>query len=127
MTHQGKHRWVVLDDEHAWHGLSGFAPSRLPREQPNRGQIELSTGRPSWQGLERLYEVQADKHGLRDGGCGAIFHLTSVVSGHTVKHLLGAGAVGVLAAMLARRQSLTVLPDLSWAPPGPGVRPAGEG
>ena len=57
---------------------------------------------------------------------GAIFQLTSV-SGHTVKHLPGAGAVGVLAAMPARRRSLTVLPALSWAPPGPGVRPAGEG
>lgn len=28
---------------------------------------------------------------------------------------------------LARRRSLTVLTDRSWVPPGPGVRPAGEG
>jgi hypothetical protein len=74
--------------------------------------------------LEGASDVLARGAELADG---AIFHLTGVVSGHTVKHLLGAGAVGALAAMLARRRSLTVLTDLSWVPPGPGVRPAGEG
>jgi hypothetical protein len=39
----------------------------------------------------------------------------------------GTAVAAAVGAACLRRRSLTVLPDLSWAPPGPGVRPAGEG
>jgi hypothetical protein len=53
-----------------------------------------------------------------------IFHGTGrLVSGHTLKHLLAAAAVGMLATMLARRRSFTLPPDALWMSPGPGVHP----
>ena len=39
----------------------------------------------------------------------------------------GTAVAAAVGAACLRRRSLTVLPDPSWAPPGPGVRPAGEG
>jgi hypothetical protein len=41
---------------------------------------------------------------------GAILRFTGVVSGHTLKHLLAAGAVGALVIMLARRREVTASP-----------------
>jgi hypothetical protein len=46
-----------------------------------------------------------------------IFRVTGWLSGHTLKHLLAAAAVGTLAAMLARRRSFTLRSDLMASPP----------
>ena len=46
-----------------------------------------------------------------------IFRTTGWLSGHTLKHLLAAAAVGTLAAMLARRRSFTLRKELPWSEP----------
>ena len=51
VTHQGKNRRVVLDDEHAWHGSNAFAPSGGACQQPIPESMELSTRRPWLRGL----------------------------------------------------------------------------
>jgi hypothetical protein len=53
-----------------------------------------------------------------------IFHVTGWLSGHTLKHLLAAAAVGMLAAMLARRTSVTLRDEVAWREPFPPTHPA---
>ena len=46
-----------------------------------------------------------------------ILRVTGWVSGHALKHLLAAAAVGMLAWMLAGRRSFTLRPGLLWSAP----------
>ena len=52
-----------------------------------------------------------------------IFRVTGWLSGHTLKHLLAAAAVGTLAAMLARRRSFTLRSDLLCNAPALSTQP----
>lgn len=72
-----------------------------------------------------LYGVVLGLYALAKGAevtDAGILRMTGWVSGHTLKHLLAAAAVGMLTRMLARRRSVTVGPPVPTRAPVPAPR-----